>query len=445
MQTTKSNLSVAFAEVLQSVAIALPPDAVQAAKQRLLDMLSVTFNGLDEPPSEVAFRSVTPCGGPCTVIGRNPTAAAADAAFVNAVTSHASGQEDDGGGNHPLTYVIPAALAVGELHRRSGKEVLSAIAVGYEAAQRMDIAAGAGLRSSGFRVVPTIGAFGAAAAASVLSRLDTQKFATALNFAANMASGFQESLGDGTMECYIHAGLAARAGVTAAALSRSGGEASPSTLDGPKGFFSTFGRGQYDSTALTTESGALGIFRARSKPFPACAIHQDTMLVIRSLRPAALSPSQIERVVVIRPATGMNSYNAPGVLADPPYRNPLQAQMSAKFTSIAALLGKPVTEFRYLRESFADPDVEEVARKTSLLVGEEGVDEITVEVTLKDGAKLIMRSADVADMSWDKDIDAKFDRLVSPRLHAATQRVHDLVAGLESVSEIGQLMQLLRT
>lgn len=56
-------------------------------KQHILDMLSVTFDGLDLPASEVAFRFVSPSEGrPCTVIGRNATTAAADTAFVNAVT-----------------------------------------------------------------------------------------------------------------------------------------------------------------------------------------------------------------------------------------------------------------------------------------------------------------------------------------------------------------------
>jgi len=446
MQTRNSHLANAFAETLQSIATSeLPSDVAQAAKQRILDMLSVILNGLDEPGSEVAFRSVSPCVGPCTVIGRNATASSADAAFVNAVTSHTTGQEDDGGGSHPGTYVVPVALAAGEQHRRSGKEVLSAIAVGYEAAKRMGMAASAGVHSNGFRVVSTIGIFGAAASASVLSGLDTSKFATALNFAANMAGGFSEGLAGGSMEGYVHAGLAARGGITAAALAGAGGITSASTLDGPSGFFRTFARGQYyDAGALTAETRELGILSVRSKPFPACSYNQDTMLMIRSLQPAGLAPSQIERVVVTRPAKGPNSYDAPGMMADPPYHNIVQAQMSAKFTSIAALLGKPVTELRYFRESFGDPAVEEVAQKTSLLVAERDVDGITVEVFLKDGAKLTMRPSDVADMSWDTDIDAKFERLASPRLHAAARSVRDVVATLESVPDIGRLMRLVR-
>lgn len=337
--------------------------------------------------------------------------------------------------------MIPVSLAVGEQHRCSGEEVLRAIVVGCEAAHRMGMAAGAGLWCNGFRTVPTVGVFGAAASAAVLSGLDTGKFAAALDFAANIAGGFQQCLQGGTMEPYVHAGLAARAGITAAALAAAGGETSPGTLDGECGFFSTLARDQYDAGALTAETRELGILSVRSKPFPACAINQDTMLMIRSLQPAGIAPSQIERVMVTRPAT---EYSAPGALAIPPHHNMLQAQMSARFTSIAALLGKPITELRYFRESYGDRDVEEVAQKTSLFVAERDVDGITVEVVSKDGATATMRSADVADMNWDTDLDAKFERLASPRLHAATRSVCDVVASLESAPDIGKLMQLVR-
>ncbi|WP_439397370.1 MmgE/PrpD family protein [Bradyrhizobium sp. PMVTL-01] len=90
-------------------------------------------------------------------IGRSATVTAADAPFVNAVASHVTGQADCGGGGHPGTFVVPVSLAVGEQRRRSGREVSAAIAVGYEATQRMQVAVGAATPSNGFRAVPTIG------------------------------------------------------------------------------------------------------------------------------------------------------------------------------------------------------------------------------------------------------------------------------------------------
>lgn len=87
------------------------------------------------------------------------------------------------------------------------------------------------------------------------------------------------------------------------------------------------------------------------------------MRLIRSLEPASLAPSEIERVIITRPAT---DYDAPGICAEPPYHNTNLTLMSAKFTSIATLLGKPVSETSYFKESFGDAEVEEVAHKTTL-------------------------------------------------------------------------------
>ncbi|UWU83096.1 MmgE/PrpD family protein [Bradyrhizobium yuanmingense] len=376
------------------------------------------------------------------MIGRNATAVAADAAFVNAVASHTTSQVDCGGGGHPGSFVVPVSLALGEQYRRSGKEVLSAIVVGYEAAQRMDMAAAAALHSNGFRAVPAIGVFGAAASASVLSGLDTSQFANALNFAANMAGGFYGAFSDGTMEVDVQSGFAARAGVTAAALAGAGGETSPRTLDGAAGFFSTFARDRdYEVGALTAETTALGIHTAWSKPFSGCKANQETMLVIRALQPAGFPPSEIERVIVTR---GWNDYDAPGIQAAPPYHNMVQALLSARFTSIAALLGKPVTDSRYFKESFGDPDVEEIAHKTTLLTAEAGGETVTVEVVLKNGQTHTLRSSDIPDTSWDVDLTSRFERLAAPRLQGATRSVLDLVAKLDSAPDIGALMQLVR-
>ncbi|WP_346658680.1 hypothetical protein [Bradyrhizobium sp. 143] len=210
------------------------------------------------------------------------------------------------------------------------------------------------------------------------------------------------------MEVYLQAGLTARAGINATGFAGAGGEAAPGTLDGDYGFLNAFMCGHHNAGALIADMTELGILTARSKPFLACWVNRNTMLVIRSLQPGGRAPSQIERVTVTRPATGENGYDGPGIMADPPYRSMIQAAMSAKFTSISALLGKPVTELRYIRESFGDRDVEEITKKTSLLVTESDADGIKVEVHLKDGRTLTMHSADVPDMSWDTDIEVRF-------------------------------------
>lgn len=56
MHIRTSDLTTAFAELLQGVATtSLPPDAVRAAKDRLIDALSVTFDGVDLLPRRSLF------------------------------------------------------------------------------------------------------------------------------------------------------------------------------------------------------------------------------------------------------------------------------------------------------------------------------------------------------------------------------------------------------
>lgn len=422
----------------------LDPVAIAAAKDRILDALGVTCDAMAEPVASVARASIGESRGRCTIIGRSSQVGMCDAAFVNAVTGHATLQEDLGGGGHPGTYIVPVVLAVGEEYGRSGRQVLAALAVGYEAADRIGRAVPPTMQARGFRAVPAIGVFGAAAAAAMLMDLDTARLGSALDLAAHRVGGLYQPFADGTMEGYFHAGFAARSGICAAMLARAGAQTSHLSLEGRNGFFNTYGAGPGDAGALlapiTTE---LALNRVRSKPFPACALNQDTMLMIRALRPADLREQQIERLVLRRPATGLNSVEAPGVANDPPYANMLQAQMSAKFTAAAALLGRPVRELAYFRDSFADFEVESLAHRTFLASSDDGA--ISLEIELREGTRLRMHAADVHDMRWDTHAVAeKFRRLADPVFGNTLASIHDCVEQLDTLADVRDLLRLLR-
>ena len=418
--------------------------ATAAAKDRILDALGVTCSGLAEPVASVARASIGDSRGSCTVIGRTVQVAMSDAAFVNAVTGHATLQEDLGGGGHPGTYIVPVVLAVGEEYGRSGRQVLAALAVGYEAADRIGLAVPPTMQARGFRAVPAIGVFGAAAAAAVLMDLDTARLGSALDLAAHSVGGLYQPFADGTMEGYFHAGFAARSGITAAMLARVGAQTSHLSLEGRNGFFNTYGAGPGDADVLLAPiTRELALSRVRSKPFPACALNQDTMLMIRALRPADLCEQQIERLLLRRPATGLNSFDAPGVANDPPYANMLQAQMSAKFTAAAALLGRPVDKLAYFQGSFADCEVESLARRTFLASSDDGT--ISLEIDLREGTRLRLNAADVRDMRWDTHAVAeKFRRLAGPVLGDTTGSIHDCVEQLDTLADVRDLLRLLR-
>jgi 2-methylcitrate dehydratase PrpD len=443
MQTKPRGLARAFGRFLVNLSYEdLPAVVIEGAKSRMLDALSVSFNGSTLPHGQVALRSIRGSKGTCTILGEQTKAAAADAAFVNAVLGHSTLHEDVGGGGHPGTYIIPVALAVGEGRGGAGQDLLTAVITGYEAAARLTQAVPPEMMARGFRAVPALGVFGAAAAAGKIRRLTEEPMAAALDLAANLAGGLYQGFCEGTMEGYFHAGFAARNGILAADLAEAGADTSCLTLEGPHGFFQTFGGAQGNPAALLGAGDGFGIRRVLRKPFPACALNQETMLLATSLGRTSIAARDIEKIVIRRPVAGLNSFTAPGVRSDPPYTNMLQAQMAAKFTVVASLLGRPVEDVGYYRDSYGDPEVAEVARRTELVA--EARQGGAVEVYLKGGQKVKI-SGDVSG-ELKPDIEMmreKFRNLASAILGNRTKEVLETIMSLGCVHNIRDLTVLL--
>ena len=445
MRTKQRGLTQEFGRFLANLSYEdLPVEVIEMAKSRIMDALSVSYNGKNLPHCKVALRSIRGSKGACTILGERTKAATADAAFVNAVIGHSTLQEDFGGGGHPGTYIVPVALAVGEERGTSGKDIITAVVTGYETAARMTQAVPPEMTERGFRAVPAIGVFGAAATAGKLIDLNGDNMAAALDLAANMACGVYQGFCEGTMEGYFHAGFSAHNGVIAAYLAEAGADTSPLTLDGPHGFFKTFGGVQGNPEALLggTRNG-FGIMHVLRKPFPACALNQETMLLAASLGRKGVSAGDIEKLVIRRPSGGLNSFNAPGVLSDPPYTNMLQAQMAAKFTVVASLLGRPVEDVEYYRDSYGDPEVAEVARRTELVA--EARQGGAVEVYLKDGKKAEIHEDVTGELKPDTGMmREKFKNLASATLGSKTKEVLETITNLDRVHNICDLTALLQ-
>lgn len=426
--------------VIQTGSEPLPADVVEAAKGRLLDGLAVAIGGCALPPALVAIHSVPRSEGVCTVLATGETADLADAAFVNGVAAHCLLQEDFGRGGHPGTYVIPAALASAEERSASGRDLLTAIVAGYEAAAGMSAATSVALADRGFREVPVIGPLAAAAAAAIPMRLDTERIQAALNVALNLSGGLYEGFAVGSMEGYFHAGFAARNGCFAARLAEAGAVTAARTLEGTHGFFRTFGG--IESGHKCSSGDRFAILDITHKPFPACAYNQQTIHMITTGALPRLTGDQIERVVLRRPFRGPNGVDAPGVTDGPPYDTMLQAQMSAKFTAAAALLGRPVDDAAFFRSEYSDPEVTAIAQRMDLVV--EDRSDIAIEIELRDGRSHAIGGEFTADLCPSLDeMKSKFLRFAAPLVERAHEFV-DTVDQLEQVDDVRDLSRQLR-
>ena len=108
------------------------------------------------------------------LLGRPERVSPADAAMVNGTAIH--GYEIDdvhvSSSLHPASVTVPAAFAAIESRGGTGRDLLVALAAGYECGIRTGICAGITHSTSGFHVTGTAGPIGAAAAVAKVLRLD---------------------------------------------------------------------------------------------------------------------------------------------------------------------------------------------------------------------------------------------------------------------------------
>ena len=218
----------------------LPDEVVALVKRQCLDLLGVALAGTKEPAGTIAADLSSRFGStPAATIWGGPGTSPPEAAFANGVAGHVLDYDDFWlPGAHPTAPIMPAAFAVAESLGSSGRELITAMAAGYEVMGRLHAATSGRV---GWHPTGIFGTFGATAAATRLLRLGAQQTVMALGVASSSTSGIDAH--EGTMSKSLHAGLSARNGVVAALLAESGYTASGSVFDSGRSFYAAFYRG----------------------------------------------------------------------------------------------------------------------------------------------------------------------------------------------------------
>src|SRR6201997_4035592 len=201
----------------------LPPQVVDRAKGVTLQALSSALIARDMPASRQALAMMQEeeagGGGVATVLCHGARLTKTGAAFVNAEMIFAGGKWDTFRMlTHPGIAILPAALVAAEVTGATGKEVLTAVAAGYEVTERLAAAFIPTVMSRGFHAGPVFGIFGAAVAAAKLQRLDENQIHSAIAQCVNLAAGNLEGARGGGRS--LREGGAVRNALLAVALAR---------------------------------------------------------------------------------------------------------------------------------------------------------------------------------------------------------------------------------
>ena len=414
----------------------LPKRVIERTKTRLLDCLAtgLAAHGLHVPSVVLAF---TEGGvGPASVIGYQKSLPIVDAAFVNATLINGRSQDDFMQKSHPGALTIPAALGLAQAYKRSGADVLVGMVAGYEV---VGMYMGAPGMLPKFRASGVAGTVGAAAAAAKMLQLNSSLTMNALGCSAVFAHGFGQGFFAGTNEVKLNVGMASRNGVTAALLAKHGATASALAFEGEAGYFRAFDGSLEHAEAATRGLGESYLIEETVyKECPVCIFTQTPIALARTLS-SKIDLKKIQKVVVTSPEL---THTNPGFTNVAPYQTHLQAVVSARFCTAAALLGRPVEEYDYYDE-LQDPELLQLAEKIELRMREHDADTVDVEVYQTDG---VIRASGTENETLFPSLDkvvAKFFRITSDLPGLDRDRIVETVMALDQVTNIEDLMKLL--
>lgn len=218
---------------------ALPVAVVQRTEELFLDWVASALAGRNARPVRIMegfAQAMGPAQGPSEILPSRRSTSPFFAALVNGAASHVVEQDDvhNGAVFHPGAVVFPAALATAQQIGASGRSMIAAAAVGYEAGVRV----GRFLGRVHYRVFHTTGTAGTLAAAAAVAHLlgaDAETMGHALGSAGTQAAGLWEFLRDAADSKQLHTAKAAADGLLAAYLARDGFTGARRILEGPQG------------------------------------------------------------------------------------------------------------------------------------------------------------------------------------------------------------------
>lgn len=431
---------------------ALPADVRKLAHLVLLDTLGCAMAGAGTPEVAQIRRAMTQAngaGGDSIYWGTRDKAPLPLAALANGAAVHAREIDDFGGCAHSGSVVIPAALGVAARVGASGRELLTAIVIGYDIARRaMDGGGGyEAFKQRGWHSTSTCGGFGAAAASARLLKLDAQHIQWAIGYAGSNAGGTWAYIPEGAMSKRVHPGFAAHTGVIAAYLAANDVTGPASIFEAPwGGYYPTYVPGVATPEAAVKDLGS--DFRIRLtgfKPYAACrGIHSsvDVMLGLRAKH--NVRANDVKQIRVRGSRTHLKQ------LAKQEVRTLLDAQFSLPYSIATTLVSGGAMLDQYTDTALQRPEVRALAKRVHL-THEPSVadgDEPYIDVELNDGRvlsdRVLIARGDCQNPLSEDELRAKFRIAAAATLNAAQiARLENSVINTAELADCRELVALL--
>ena len=442
--------------VSETAAKDLPEDALEQARRAIMDYIGVSLAGSREELGRMVVDYAKSMGGvgKSTIIGSGLQTSPSLAALANGTMGHAMDYDDYAMaiGGHPSVALAPAIFAIGETVGASGKDVMAAYVVGYEAACCIAGPLAQSHYTRGWHNTATFGGLGAAAAAAWLVKLSAWEVRMALGIAASTVGGLRQNFG--TMTKPLHAGNAAAHGVVAVLLAQRGFTSSENIVEAPMGFAKVFGHDEEvdwgkaskdlgKSFAITAVTGGL-IF----KPYPCCGGNHCGIDAARYIKQEfKVEPQEIAEVEL-----GVSPFVRQVLIHHHP-RTSLEGKFSLEYNVARALISGTVRLEHMSDNAVNDPQIQSLMAKMKWVnkypmpVWAEGSGPTTVTVRLRDGREFSKEVAFAKGTPQNplnpEEFQSKYRDCASIVLSKEdTEKSSSLLADLEKVKDIKEITEI---
>lgn len=431
----------------------LPAEAVEKAKQHILDTFAAMISGADLPPGRVALNFAKAHSGEkvATVAASSIVCGPIEAAMANGMLAHSDETDDSHALSHchPGCAMVPAALAAGEQFGIDGARFLRAVTLGYDVGPRVTMTLG-GLpyQMESHRSTHSVAStFGAAAAAACAAGLNAQQMRWVLDYASQQASGivaWQRDT-DHIEKSLVFAGMPARNGVSAALLIQLGGTGVDDVFSGADNFLMAYAPKADPGVLIDKLGQRFEVTQTNIKKWTVGSPIQaplDALVNIRKRHP--FEADQVQKVV-IRLATSeaktVNNREMPDIS--------LQHMVAVMLTDKTASFASAHDKARMKEEGILRQRAKVELVPDEYLEKQYPKRESIVEVTFSDGKKETERvdavRGTIDNPMTREEVVEKSRDLMTPVLGAAVcAKLIETVLNIESVKNIRDLRPLLQ-
>lgn len=376
----------------------LPVHTIERAKTFITDTISVGIAGSAVPEAQELLKTLlaNDAGGPVAVWGSARQLSAPNAIMANAFNVHCQEYDclHEAAVVHAMATLLPVLTAQASTAGPiSGKELITATAVGIDVACTLGLAAKNAMR---FFRPATAGGFGAVAGLAKLRQFSVDQIIAAWGFQLAQTSGTMQGHREGQPVLPLQISFNARAAWQSCDLAQSNLQSLQMPISGECGYLALFEQDHELDPWLDELGRSWCLDELSHKPYPSGrATHAGIEGLLHLIEKHHLSSTSIASVVVTGPSLINRLVNRPPLLNP----GPNYARLCMPFV-LAKILQHGVLEpSHYFGQALTDTTTFELAQKIQMQVDDNpdpnAFTPVNITVTLNDGQVL---TTDIAHM-----------------------------------------------